>query len=218
MKRIFIAIFTLALVGITACGKTTNRKVTNEWKVTSMESIENNINSSGDKHISTFSVNGNTVTDKNDDYPSNGVSSSTVRTGTMNTNELTIKKDGTWTWTMSATYPGDNGNSSYTEMVDQSGTWSFLTKSKGDDFKKNERLVFNILAAKIRDIEVENGVTVQDDKEELVYSTGKYTTIYTVKESKNNRLELELETQNVATQNSFESSSSTSRTMTLESK
>ncbi|WP_343636190.1 hypothetical protein [Fluviicola sp.] len=220
MKKILIYTLSLALtvVGMTACAKSTKGKVTNTWKVTSMENVETSINSNGDKHVSTLSMNESSASEKDDYYPASGVTTSTTRTGTMNTNEMVIKKDGTWTWTTSVTYTGDNGNSTETEMVEQSGTWSFLAKSKGDNFKKNERILFNVLAAKLHEVDMENGVVTDEDTSDLVYSTGKNTMIYTVKESKKGELELESEAQNVTTQNSTSNSNSISSTIVMKSK
>lgn len=220
MKKISICLFILAImvVGMTSCGKSTKGKMTNEWKVTSMKSVETSINSNGDKQIYTLSAEGNSITDSEEHYPASGPSSSSSKNGTMNTNEFIIKKDGTWSWVIDATYISNNGASTHNEILEQTGTWSFLNKSKGDDFKKNERVLFNVLTAKLRDIVTENGVIEDDYTDNLVYSTGKNTMIYTVKNSEKDKLELESEAQNVANQNTFQSSNSTSRTITMESK
>lgn len=220
MKKISIYLlsFAVAVVGMTSCGKSTKGKMANEWKVTSVKNVETFINSGGDKHITTFSVEGTTITDLDEDYPASGPSTSSSKTGTMNTNEFTIRKDGTWSWVMDGTYTSNNGNSLRQEILEQTGTWSFLTKSKGDDFKKNERVLFNVLTLKARDIVTENGVVVDDYTDDLVYSTGKNTMIYTVKDSKKDMLELELKGENTAVQNSFQNSNTLSRTIKMESK
>jgi hypothetical protein len=220
MKKISIYLFSLAItvVGMTSCGKSTKGKIANEWKVASLKSVETSINSNGDKQIYTFSVDGNTITDSEEHYPASGPSSSSSKKGTMNANEFVIKKDGTWSWVIDGTYTSNNGASTRNEILEQAGTWSFLNKSKGDDFKKNERVLFNVLTVKSRDIVTENGVVVDDYTDNLVYSTGKNTMIYTVKDSKKDKLELESEAENIANQNTFQSSNSTSRTITLESK
>lgn len=220
MKKISIYLlsFAVTFVGMTSCGKSTKGKMANEWKVTSMKSVETFINASGDKHITTFSVDGTTMADSDEDYPASGPSTSSSKTGTMNTNEFTIRKDGTWSWVMDGTYASNNGNSLREEILEQTGTWSFLTKSKGDDFKKNERVLFNVLTVKARDIVTENGVVVDDYTDDLVYSTGKNTMIYTVKDSKKDMLELEVEAENIAVQNSFQNSTILTRTIKMESK
>lgn len=220
MKKISIYLLSLGLAaaGMTSCGKTTNGKMSNEWKVTSMKSTETYINANGDKQIATFSVEGTVVTDSDDHYPASGPATSSSKTGTMSTNDFTIKKDGTWSWIMDATYTSNNGTSSENEKVEMAGSWSFLSKSKGDDFKKNERVLFNVLTVKARTIKTENGAVADDSSDELVYSTGKNTMIYTVKDSKKDRLELELEAENVAFQNSFQNSNTLTRTIKMESK
>ncbi|MGV3612537.1 MAG: hypothetical protein ACO1N0_16380 [Fluviicola sp.] len=222
MKKASIYILsTLFLAaGISACGKTTKGKMSNEWKVTSMESKETYENSTGDKFVSTFSTTESTVTEVDEDYPAFGAPSTETKTGVMNTNEFIINKDGTWSWLIDATYPTADGT--HQEIVEETGTWSFLDRTKGDDFKKNERVLFNVLTAHLRDIVIENGVVVDDYTDDLVYTTGKSTMIYTVITSKKDQLELEMDAKNVSTQNPntnpLMNANSTHRNMVLEAK
>ncbi len=218
MKRISIYLLSsaFAIIGMASCGKTTKGKMSNEWKVVSMEQVETYVNTTGDKHTSTFSVKDNTVTETDEDYPASGPSSSDSETGTMNVNDFVIKKDGTWSWIMDATYPTSDGT--HQEILKETGSWSFLNKTKGDDFKKNERVLFNVLTTTAHDIVTENGVEIENYTDELTYTTGKSIMIYTVTESKKDKLELELENKKVFTQGSNTNTNSTSRTLILEAK
>jgi hypothetical protein len=218
MKRITIYILSLVFVtvGITSCGKTTKGKLTNEWKVTSYQDVETSQNTNGDKTISTISITGNTVTNTDVNDPVNGPETTTSTIGTLNTHEFTIKKDGTWSWIIDQTFT--DGSSVRNERMEQSGSWSFLNKTKGDDFKKYERVLFNVLAAKLTDIQTENQIVVANNIENLTYTTGKSTMIYTITESKKNKLEMELESKYVFTQDSDSNSSATTRKLVLEKK
>ena len=214
-----LAVFLLA--GMTACTKTNKGKMSNEWKVTSMESKETYENANGDKHISTFSMTESTITETSDhQYVSGPPSYTEIETSSVNANEFIINKDGTWSWVMDATKVTSNGTRQ--QRLEQAGTWSFLDRTKGDDFKKNERVLFNVLTLKARDIVIENGITVDDYTDDLTYTTGKSTMIYTVIESKKDKLVLEMDGKNVSTQNSNMGSAmnanSTYRKITLEAR
>ncbi len=223
MKR--ISIYTLSALflaaAISACGKTTKGKMSNEWKVTSMETKETYESSNGNKHVSTLLTTESTITETDDYvYVSGPPPYTDTETGVMNTNEFIINKDGTWSWIIDATYNSPNGT--HQEILKETGTWSFLDRTKGDDFKKNERVLFNVLTADLHDIEIEDGVVVDDYTDKLTYTTGKSTMIYTVIESKKDKLELEMDAKNVASQSDNISSSmntiSTYRKIVLEAK
>lgn len=218
MKRISIIILgTLFLtVGISACGKTTKGKASNEWKVTSMQSVDTYENPDGNKHVSTFAMTETTITETDEYYYPTAPSNTESQSGVVNANEFIIKKDGTWSWIIDGTYPTSDGTSQ--QRLEQSGTWSFLDRTKGDDFKKNERVLFNVLSAKVHEIVIENGVVVDDYTDDLTYTTGKSTMIYTVIDSKKDKLELESDAKNVSNQNSSLNTISTYRKIVLEAK
>ena len=207
MKRIIsymLIVFVLA-AGMAACGKTNKGKMSNEWKVTSMESKETYENSTGSKTVSTFTMTESTITETNYyEYVPGPPAYTEIETSEVNANEFIINKDGTWSWVIDATQTTSNGT--HQEILEQAGTWSFLDRTKGDDFKKNERVLFNVLTLKARNIVIENGITVDDFTDNLTYTTGKSTMIYTVIESKKDKLELEMDAENVTTTNSNMSS------------
>lgn len=219
MKRISIYSISAALLvvfGMTSCGKTTKGKMTNEWKITSFESTETNVNTMGTKHTSIYSMTDKTVTDKTVIEPTTGPASTSSETGTVNKHEWTIKKDGTWSWTVDVTFV--DGNKTRNESVVRSGTWSFIGKTEGDDFEKNERVLFNVLEMNTSETETTNQQVTYSDAGKEMYSTGKNTMVYTITESKNKKLEMELESKKVYSDDSNGSSISVSQKMVLEKK
>ncbi|MNU99984.1 hypothetical protein D3C71_901370 [compost metagenome] len=219
MKR--ISIYTLSaafliLLGITSCSKTTKGKMTDEWKVTSFRSVESVVNIFNDKYTTTFWTRDNTVLDESVTEQSGEAPSTQSQTGSVNKHEFTIKKDGTWTWTSDVTFV--NGNTTKNSSKLQSGTWSFVGKTKGDDFKKNERVLFNVLSTTTTDVETANQVVVNDHTHTLTYSTGENSMVYTIKESKKDLLEMELEEKMVYTEGAKVSTTTLSQKIVLEGK
>lgn len=219
MKRISvytISAVLLAVSGITSCAKTTKGKMTNEWKITSFENTETYVNSMGSKQTSIYSMTDMVVTDKTILEPVAGSSSTSSETGTVNKHELTIKKDGTWSWTVDVSFV--DGNKTRNESVVRSGTWSFIGKTEGDDFEKNERVLFNVLEMNGSEIETTNQQVTYNDSSKETYSTGKNTMVYTITESKNKKLEMELESKKVYSDDSNSTSLSVSQKIVLEKK
>lgn len=215
------SIYTLSIVflaiGISACGKTTKRKLVNDWKVTSYYEETKLENPDGDKITNTTSMTETVATMSMVFEPNTGVGSSNSRTGSVNTNEFSIQKDGTWSLIRETTYP--SGNSSYNYKVEQSGTWSFLKKTKGDDFEKNERVHFNVLSSKKLETDVMGQTVVNTSSDEETFLTGENVLVYSIKESKKDELEMELEKKYTVSQdpgNDF--SNSTIQKMTLKGK
>lgn len=218
MKKIILINLSLAfIVGMTSCGKTTKRKLVNNWNVTSsFEEIENT-SSNGDRSTNTITTTGTEVTTSAVYDPSSGPTTTNTATGSVLTNEFIIKKDGTWSFTREISF--QSGTSSSNNFIEQSGTWSFLEKNKGDDFKKNERVHFNILKSQSLETVSLSGSVVSSNSMDQTYLTGEKVLVYTVKESKKDQLEMELETNSTLTQTSGNNySNSTIKKMTLESK
>jgi hypothetical protein len=214
MKKNALIAFSLALaaIGIASCGKTTKGKVTNEWKVTSYEDEETYLISDGSQHVSIISMNETTVTMTDKDTPQGGSESIDSENGVMNKHEFSIKKDGTWSWMIDATFV--SGTASKNNKQEQTGTWSFMTPSKEDDFKKNERLIFNVLSSTGTETVTDNQSVIDSETYQGTYSSGENILIYTVKNSKNDRLELEL----VGKHESSASTISHTQKITLEKK
>lgn len=184
----------------------------NDWKVTSYYE-EMNFTSSGELGNNIVSMTESSVTMTSIYTPSSGPIETNSYTGSVNIHEWTIKKDGTWSSVQEVTYP--NGSSAYTNRIEQSGTWSFLRKTKGDESKKNERVHFNILQSKT--VETPSAGSVNSTEE--TYLTGEKVMVYNVNESKKDLLELELENKYVFSQTSgYSNAHSLIRQITLEGK
>lgn len=218
MKKIILITLSLAfIVGITSCGKTTTRKLVNDWKVTSsFEEIENT-DSNGDHSTNTITITENEVTQTVVYDPSTGPSTSNSATGSVLINEFIIKKDGTWSMEREISFGA--GTSSSTERIAQSGSWSFLKNNKSDDFKKNERVHFNVLKSEKLQTVLLSGSVVNSNSYAYTYLTGEKVLVYTIKASKKDQLEMELEKNSSLTQTSGNNySNSMIQKMTLTSK
>lgn len=189
------SIYTLSgvvlLVGLSACGKTTKGKLANDWKVTSSEEtwISEDVN---DKSTRTTHISGTTFSSTYIHQQGSGAPDTVNETGTVQINDFTIEKNGTWSSVREITKPQANSGS-HTSKMEESGTWSFIEKSKGDDFKKNERVLFNVLTSKYYAVTKENGAVTAEGESVSTYLTGERTSVYTVTESKKNKLEMEME-------------------------
>ena len=195
MKRMknslrYIGILAVMAVGMTSCGKTNNRKLTNDWKVVSYLE-ESNYSSSGGNYHTTVSMTENEVTHSFHQEPANGQSVSNSQTGSVKAHEFIIKKDGTWSYLQEISFP--HNGSGNDNRIEHSGTWSFLKKNKGDDFEKNERIHFNILETKGLETLYAGGVVIYSNSNQQTFLTGENVLVYVVKTSKKDALELELE-------------------------
>ena len=208
MKRISLYILSSLFLaaGISACGKTTKGKMVNDWKVTSF-SEELEFISSSDKSKNTITMTESTVTSKSVHIPSNGSPGiAYTQTGIVKLHEWSIKKDGTWSSVQEIEF--NSGNTTNNKKIEQSGTWSFLRQTKGDEFEKNERVHFNILQSKTVD-NTASGQIVNTNSEEETYLTGEKVMVYTVIRSKKDELEMELENNYAFTQTSGSDNSQT---------
>lgn len=174
----------LVLLAICACAKTTKGKITEEWKITEMHSNSEYTSATNVVSTDTKDIINNTYTHNFVlTQPSIPVSSSTEN-GTVSQGSWTISKDGNWTRTL--TYSVKD-SVEYSET--DSGTWSFVGKTKGDDFIKNERVLFNTLSVSTTEKTLSSG-SVKTISEN--YLTGQKNSIFTVVESKSDLLKLEI--------------------------
>lgn len=206
--------------GITACAKSTKGKVTNEWKVVSYVKTESYSDPDQDySNNSTMNLTETSFTQQNSSVDGSLAVSSTYN-GSVNLHELTIKKDGTWSWKRDMTY--DYGNGDGNKIVDeQAGTWTFVGKTKGDDFKKNERLLFNILSETRTSSQIDNQAVVNQFSSNETYLAGENILIYTIKESSQKEMLLESVNDVAITMNHGSSSGNSDKqtiTMTLKEK
>ncbi|MGV3612532.1 MAG: hypothetical protein ACO1N0_16355 [Fluviicola sp.] len=188
-------------VGLNSCGKTTKRKITNDWKIVSLEDeAENNSPNTFDSHSYSKTTMTESTVSNYSTYTY--MAPETVETlieqsnGSVKANNLTIKKDGTWQWDQELFYekkPQNSNAQNITVKKNLSGTWSFVGTTKGNDFKKNERILFNILQSKDAEIFEWNSGGGNEVLEEHTYLTSEKTMTFTVKESSKKELRLEME-------------------------
>ncbi len=217
MKRTLFYALSVAFLtaGLVSCGKTTKGKMVNDWKVSSQTEVRTSIESNGDKYDATTTYTETSVNKTTVYTPTIGPVMTTAQNGIVNTNEVQISKDGTWTWTTTALYGSGNSTTLSTDV--QSGTWSFIGKTKGDEFKKNERILFNLLSMKNTTVQTNNG-SANTSTTTDTYLTGESTMIFTIKESKKDELQMEAEGKNVYTEDSDISTYTSKLSVTLSAK
>lgn len=193
MKKIISYTLSLAFLafGMASCAKSTKGKVTNEWKVVSFVQNDSFSNQGGQSGSTLINMTETTYTQRVISSFGGITMVDDETSGIVNAHELTLKKDGTWTLNKDLTEEYDNGASSHV-VFEQTGTWTFVGKTKGDDFKKNERLLFNVLTEKKTSVYTNNQVVVSQFTSNDTYLTGELVLIYTIKESKKKEMELEL--------------------------
>lgn len=207
MKRIFWNVLSVGLVaaGVVSCGKTTRGKMVNDWKVISSSQDYDLVDQSGGKYYSNETVTDNSVT-LTFEYiaPDGSPPQKNSQTGTVSENTWSIKKDGTWVWnrTIELTSP----NNSEKRIIEKSGTWGFVKKNKEEDFARNERVIFNVLSDKDKRIYTFPGSAPSETNSLDTYLTGELSMIFTVKESSNKLLEMEMDQSNL-----YSSANSTSQ-------
>ncbi len=202
MKKIAIytLCFTFLAAGATSCAKTSKGKVTNEWKIVSYERNESGTYQNGNTSSLIIKMTESSFTRELTDKDNNGtVHFYNYSEGSVNSHELTIKKDGTWSSVQDITYVFSNNNGTNRIVTEESGTWSFVGKTKGDDFKKNERMLFNVLNRSEKSTSTNGNNVTSDDLTSTTFLTGENLKIYTIKESKKEEMQLEMES-NIASE------------------
>ena len=223
MKKIFLSVLSIALVAgtMSSCGKTSKGKISEDWNVTKIEYTDSDTQSgTTTTSSSTTTINGTTLTR----VSTNGGTTTTTN-GTANKYTYTIKKDGTFEANTDVTYvTSGTGYTTTTNQVNKTtGTWSFVGKNKTDDFKTNERVVFNTLSSTgTTTTTYTSGSTSQTStsSDTDTYKVGENSSIYTVKESTGKKLVLASEwdnsSSNINGSTTTTSSSKGSTTITLE--
>ncbi len=225
MKKSIICGLSLAIlvIGLSSCGKTTKGKITNDWTIVSSEEVQTtHSGQTGQEVYSKATMTENSVSNYSS-YTLGGVENTSSNTGVVKANTISIKKDGTWNWTQELSYDenvGGGNTQNLTNKTNQGGTWSFVGKTKGDDFKKNERVIFNVLTKSTSTVQTMNQSVVTENSESFTYLAGENTMIFTVKESKNKELQLEkeLDRENSSSGSSGVNTESKTLKMTLKGK
>ena len=190
MKKaiLFVALAAGTAGFMTSCGKSSKGKLAAEWKLDSMTSTETY--GSG---TTTTSISGTTYTE---------TSGSGTQTGTVKTATWTIEKDGTWTRTLEIETTETFGGATYTYNTKNvsEGTWDFLA-GKTEEYKKNERVVFNTKTSTDTNVATSGGVS-NTTTETNTYLDGENSMIYVISESKKKSLTLTYSGSNTNTDNS----------------
>lgn len=202
----------LVTIGMTSCGKSSKGKMANEWQVESYTESQSGTNSDGSSYSSSSSLTETTVSNTYS-YTQSGNTLTSSTDGTVQTHTFTIEKDGTWKWIKNMTYePGPNEMTVQNEL---SGSWSFVGKNKEDGFKKNERILFNVLSSKSTTVQT----SVQEEQiENNTYLAGERVMIFTITESKGKEATLEMDINNTSDGTNGPSTNNTKITMNLKSK
>ncbi|MEX1192598.1 MAG: hypothetical protein WEA99_11540 [Brumimicrobium sp.] len=204
MKKILIYSLSIMVVAGAAisCKKTSKGKMSNDWELDSWSETTTDVNDDGDRSVRTREASGSNFTVTYSQTDIGEPTTTTSISGTLNDFSYTIEKDGNWSrdFSYTLTYSETQGGieTDYVEKVEisESGTWNFL--GNVDEFKKNERVVFNTLrATETTDLtstyefagetETENSTTT----ETLTYNDGDMADIMVVVESKRKELQME---------------------------
>ena len=224
MKKLIFSVMSLALVAgtMTSCGKSSVGKMTNDWKVTSYSS--SSVDNTGDGSSETGTASAVT-------YSQTNSGTTTTSTGVINGNTITIAKDGTWksmkdvTSTQTATYGGVTYTAVTKKVNNTTGTWAFVGTNKTEDFKKNERVVFNMLtstgtSSTTTTVSGSSSSTTTNSSNSDSYKTGESSMIYTITESSAKKLVLSTDGMNSHSNTSGGTTNTSSNTnkseMTLE--
>lgn len=192
MKKVLVCALSAIVLtaGVSSCGKTTKGKISEDWNFTSLVGNSSST-SGGTTNSSSYSttISGSTIT-------STETSGGTTDTenGTVAKYVMSIKKDGTYEISSDVTWI--DGSYSQQEISTEKGTWSFVGKNKTDEFKKNERVIFNTTSENSTTTTKNNvggSVVTNTTSGSDTYLVGQNSIIYTVVESTGKKLVLETE-------------------------
>lgn len=227
MKKLILSVLSVALVAgtMTSCGKSSKGKMSNDWNVASYSDKSNTTQGNGDVS-STTEIGTATTFSITSSSSSNGTTNSSVTNGTINENSMTIDKDGTWksvktTTTVVTTTPFAGATTVTTSKinVNSNGTWSFVGKNKTDEFKTNERVVFNTTTVGTTGtgtaVTTFGGTSTTSSGSETIsnnYKVGENSQIWTITESSAKSLKLSAETGGAQSDTQSSGGSSTTTT------
>ena len=204
-----------------SCGKSTKGKLSNDWKVESLTLKAIDTESNGNQTVTTTSYSGTTVTVKEEEIENGNSTTTTTQIGTITNSIFKIENNGTWNLSRTLVFtqnPTQGLTTTITSVETDSGTWSFIGKNKEEDFKKNERVLFNTMATTRNTTTVNtigNSSTTSTDTGSSTYKLGDNVTIYTVVASKPKALELKSESGGSTTSGTSTDSFTTTSTIKL---
>lgn len=189
----------------TSCLKSTKGKMANDWKV--MEMIQQTTRViDNEKTIEAISAS-EAIYVHNIKTILNGENQSDItKKGKVISHVYSIQKNGDWDSKLVFELSEVDQTGIKTVAlctVKENGTWNFVGKNKTDEFKLNERVLFNVLSSK-QDIQVTvtagSIVTKSSTNSFETHKVGEKVNIYTVVESKSKALTLESTTDSFSTE------------------
>ena len=200
MKKVLIAL-SVALIagGFSSCGKTNKRKLDGAWKVSS-ETVSTDKSSDEMIDTETFTASGASGS-ISVMYGPSGAATVYNADADILLNDFKIRKDGTWS--RNKTYRIYEGNTYMEYSSASSGTWMLPKKSKGENYGRNERILFNVLMETQKVVQHVPGMPelVQENTSDTYVSGDKVLT-YTVESSTRKELKLSAEGNHVHTNTS----------------
>ncbi len=202
MKKSILLGLSLALfIGAgSSCKKTSKRKIANSWTIQSITETTTTKDPNMVK-IEEYTYKDSKLNQKITIKPISG--NNDIYTSIGESSEMTfkIRKDGTWekitNLKLETNTGANNGNIIINSDIKRtaSGTWNFLGKIEKNEFKKNERIIFNTLVVN-ESLESANpilgGANIITTNNNT-YSNGEMNEIYVVSSSKKKELILILE-------------------------
>jgi hypothetical protein len=202
MKELFILGVTAALLmgGISSCKKTSNRKMSNEWAVSTLKSSSTTTDSDGGTSVKDISLDNNIIKEKI--VHTSDLGNYTIeREGSVVEFTYTINKDGSWESVNHVDWINGSGSVISTKVT-TSGIWNLIGKNKSKDLKANERVLFNTLSQDISNvttITVDGVSESSSTSSKNVYAAGENFMTYLIVESKSKELELSKEFDQIRT-------------------
>lgn len=205
MKKLIL--FTFLFFAIASCQKASVHSLCKKWK---MKAYTTTYTGYGDnKKILESSTTNATATDFTAtevdyyyDSITNSQATSTAK-GTVNKYTYTFNKNGTWeattdmTITSTINADGSVDNTVSNVVTTQSGTWCFIKKTKGEQYKKNERLLINVLLSVITTTSSMPGSsTAYTETETRSYAVGESSQTFNIDKSNSNELSISVKKDN----------------------
>lgn len=191
MKKglLFVAVAAMSVGTLVSCGKSSKGKMDGEWNIDSMSTTSTYTASNGNVSTEVESYEGTTYKTTSTDQ--NG---SVTVTGTVNSSNWNINKDGTWDRELSYTLSGSGYT--YKTTMTSSGKWDFAAGV--GEFKKNERVVFSTTSETTKE-ESTVGSVSQTTTDTDTYMDGENAMVFVITESKKKNLEMTAEGSNTST-------------------
>lgn len=225
MKKVLFGALALALVAgsFTSCKKGENDpalsfksrkgRMAGEYTISKMTTTTTTT-SGGSTTTETMTIDGSVIT-----MTQSSGGSSTSTTGTVNTADMTINKDGTYEMIIDFSFTQDIFGTTYTNTTNsnESGNWSFLGKDKDGEWKKKERVVFNVTNSVTTDTQTGGGSTTTNTTTNT-YGNGENSSVMAIDQLKSKEIVFKTDYASSYTDGTNSSSSTEMSEITLTAK